>query len=89
MRHSLMILAAAGLLLTGASPAAPPDFPVNFISVDELKGLLDQKTRIDIIDVRTPAEYNALHIRGARGIPLRTLREHASSIARTGPLVLY
>jgi rhodanese-related sulfurtransferase len=79
----------AGLVLMGASPAAPPDFPVSFISVDELKGLLDGKRRVDIIDVRTRAEYDALHIEGARAIPLRTLRERASSIARTGLVVLY
>jgi rhodanese-related sulfurtransferase len=89
MRPSLMALAVAGLLLTGASPAAPPDFPVSFISVDELKGLLDQKTRVDIIDVRTRAEYDALHIKGARTIPLRSFRERAAGIARSGLVVLY
>ena len=89
MRHTLTLLAVAGLLLTGAAPAAPPDFPVNFISVDELKALLEQKTRIEIIDVRTQAEYDAVHIKGARVIPLRTMRERAAAIARTGPVVLY
>jgi len=89
MRRSLIAIAAAGLLLMGASPAAPPDFPVSFVSVDDLKKLLDQKIRVDIIDVRTPLEYDALHIKGARGIPLRTLRERASGIARSGPVVLY
>ena len=59
VRQSLMAVTVAGLLLTGAAPAAPPDFPVSFISVDELKGVLDQKARVDIIDVRTRAEYEA------------------------------
>jgi rhodanese-related sulfurtransferase len=89
VRRSLMVVTVAGLLLVGASPAAPPDFPVSFISVDELKGLLEQKARVDIIDVRTRAEYEALHIKGARGIPLRALRERASGIARSGVVVLY
>jgi rhodanese-related sulfurtransferase len=89
VRRSLIVITAAGLLLMGASPAAPPDFPVSFVSVDELKRLLDQKIRVDIIDVRIQPEYDALHIRGARGIPLRTLRERASGIARSGPVVLY
>jgi rhodanese-related sulfurtransferase len=89
VRRSLMVVTVAGLLLVGASPAAPPDFPVSFVSVDELKGLLDQKARVDIIDVRTRAEYEALHIKGARGIPLRALRERASGIARSGLVVLY
>ncbi len=89
MRRPLMALAIAGFLLMGASPAAPPDFPVSFILVDELKDLLDTKTRVDIIDVRTRAEYDALHIRGARSIPLRAIRERASGIPRSGPVVLY
>jgi rhodanese-related sulfurtransferase len=89
VRRSLMAVTVAGLLLTGAAPAAPPDFPVSFISVDELKGVLDQKARVDVIDVRTRAEYEALHIKGARGIPLRALRERASGISRSGLVVLY
>ncbi len=62
---------------------------MGFIAVEELKKLLDQKTRVDIIDVRTSAEYDPLHIKGARGIPLRTLRERASGIAPSGLVVLY
>jgi rhodanese-related sulfurtransferase len=39
--------------------------------------------------VRTRAEYDALHIKGARTIPLRSFRERASGIARSGLVVLY
>ncbi|MGH7332099.1 MAG: rhodanese-like domain-containing protein [Candidatus Rokuibacteriota bacterium] len=89
MRRSPVAMAVAALLLTGASPAAPPDFPVSFISVDELKERLEQKARVDIIDVRTRAEYDTVHIRGARALPLHALRERASGIARSGLVVLY
>ena len=34
MRTMLATLVAAGVLLLGAAPAAPPDPPANFISVD-------------------------------------------------------
>jgi rhodanese-related sulfurtransferase len=84
-----MAVAAAGLLLMGASPAAPPDFPVSYISVEELKELLDRRARVDVIDVRTRDEYDALHIKGARSLPLRTVRERAAAIPRAGLVVLY
>jgi rhodanese-related sulfurtransferase len=89
VRLSLMALTAAALLLMGATPAAPPDFPVNYISVDELKALLDRKGRAVIIDVRTPPEYDALHIAGARSIPLRGIRERTAEVPRSGLVVFY
>ena len=89
MRLSLMALTAAAVLLMGASAAAPPDFPANYISVDELKGLLDGKARATIIDVRTRPEYDALHIAGARSIPLRNMRERAAEVPRSGLVVFY
>jgi rhodanese-related sulfurtransferase len=89
MRRPLVAVAVAGLLLMGASPAAPPDFPVTYISVDELKNLLDRRARVDVIDVRTEGEYDALHIKGARSIPLRSMRERAAVIPRAGLVVLY
>jgi sulfur-carrier protein adenylyltransferase/sulfurtransferase len=89
MRFALMAVAAAGALLMGAAPAAPPDLPVNYISVDELKGLVDRKEPAVIIDVRTPPEYDALHIAGARSIPLRNIGQRATEIPRAGLVVLY
>jgi hypothetical protein len=89
MRRGLMVLTAAAVLLTGAAPAAPPDFPVAFMSVDELKALWDKKERVAIIDVRTRPEYDALHIAGARSIPLRGMRERAAEVPKSGLVVLY
>ncbi len=37
----------------------------------------------DIIDVRTPAEYAALHVRGARSLPLTTLDAAALATERS------
>jgi rhodanese-related sulfurtransferase len=89
MRRGLMALTAAAVLLTGAAPAAPPDFPVAYMSVDELKALSDRKERAAVIDVRTRPEYDALHIAGARSIPLRSMRERAGEVPRSGLVVLY
>ena len=88
MRVSLIAVAVSGMLLLGASSAAPPDFPVTYISVEELKALVDRKQPAVVIDVRTRPEFDALHIAGARSIPLRNVRERAGQIPRNGLVVL-
>jgi rhodanese-related sulfurtransferase len=82
-------LTAAALVLVGAAPAAPPEHPVNFISVNELKAALDAGTRADIIDVRHWENYLEQHIKGARSMPLRSIPQRAREISRTGLVVFY
>jgi rhodanese-related sulfurtransferase len=84
-----MVAVAAGVLLLGAAPAAPPDAPVSFIKADELKQLLDRGTRADVIDVRTWDAYVEMHITGARSIPIRAIESRAREISRTGLVVFY
>jgi hypothetical protein len=82
------VLAAAALLVA-AAPAAPPEYPVQFLKVDELKAWLDQGRRVDVIDVRSWDAYVKLHITGARSMPLRAVPERAHEVSRTGLVVLY
>jgi rhodanese-related sulfurtransferase len=89
MRTMLATLVAAGVLLLGAAPAAPPDPPANFISVDELKKLIDDGARADLIDVRHWDAYVEMHIKGARSIPVRSVEPRASEISKTGLVVFY
>jgi len=89
MRRALVPVTAAAVLLLGAAPAAPPDYPVTFIKVDELKAKLDARTRADIIDVRHWPDYEALRIKGARSMPLRAITERSKEISRTGLVVFY
>ena len=89
MRTVLVPVVAAAVLLIGAAPAAPPDAPVNFIKVDELKSMLDGGARGDVIDVRHWPEYEELHIKGARSIPVRAITERSKEISKTGLVVFY
>jgi hypothetical protein len=89
MRSRLIPLLAIALLLGAAAPAAPPEHPVSFIGVDELKGLLDRGIKADVIDVRTTPEYDELHIQGARSIPLKDLPARASGVPRNRLVVFY
>ncbi len=89
MRRALVLLLVVGIVLGTAGQAAPPDAPVTFISVDELKGALDRGVKTDIIDVRTRDAYVEMHITGARSMPLRSVPERARGISKTGLVVFY
>jgi hypothetical protein len=89
VRRTVAAALTAATLLIGAAPAAPPDHPVTFIKVDQLRALLDAGTQADIVDVRTVEEFEELHIRGARSIPLRTIGPRAVEVPRQGLVVLY
>lgn len=89
MRRLLMPIVTGSVLLLGAAPAAPPDAPVSFIKVAELKALLDRGGRADIIDVRTWDAYQEMHIKGARSIPLRLVEARTGEISKTGLVVFY
>ena len=88
-RPALIALGTAVILLASAAPAAPPEYPVVFITVDELKAALDRGVRADIIDVRRWPQYVEQHIRGARSMPLRAVPSRANEIPKTGLVVFY
>ena len=89
MRRALIVAVAAGVLLAGAAPAAPPEYPVSFIKVDELKALIDRGTKADVIDVRHWEAYVDSHIRGARSMPLRAVPDRTVEVSKTGLVVFY
>ena len=89
MRGALTVVGAVGRLFATAAPAAPPESPVNFIKVDELKRLLDRGTKADIIDVRHWEQFVESHIKGARSMPLRVVNDRAPEISKTGLVVFY
>ena len=89
MRGALTLVVAVGVLVASAAPAAPPEYPVSFIKVDELKQSLDRGTRADIIDVRHWEQFVESHITGARSMPLRVVSERAGEISKTGLVVFY
>jgi hypothetical protein len=85
----VLVAVVAAALLGGAAPAAQPDYPVAFITVDDLKRRLDAGEAATIIDVRSVAEWEELRIKGARSIPLRMLPERTAEVPRRGLVVFY
>ncbi|HYE90801.1 MAG TPA: rhodanese-like domain-containing protein [Terriglobales bacterium] len=88
-RRMLVPVLAGALLLGAAQPAAPPDHPVKFISVDELKAMMDRGAKVDVIDVRGKEEYDETHIKGARSIPIRTIEQRAARELPKKTLVVF
>ena len=68
-----------------AAIAIPP-----VLKATELEELLLERPDVRLLDVRTPGEYETVHIRGAYNVPLDTLGEHAEEIRATvdEPVVL-
>jgi rhodanese-related sulfurtransferase len=60
------------------------------IEARQLDELLRQRPDVRMLDVRTPGEYESVHIPGAYNVPLDTLGEHADEIRATvdEPVVL-
>jgi rhodanese-related sulfurtransferase len=90
MRNLIATAVLATVLLGFATPAAIPEGPISFIKVDELKTLLGQGRRVDVIDVRHWESYAEMHIKGARSMPLRVIEARApKEISKTGLVVFY
>ena len=50
------------------------------LDANRLDGLLRERHDLRLLDVRTPAEYESVHISGSYNVPLDTLGEHATEI---------
>jgi adenylyltransferase/sulfurtransferase len=61
---------------------------VNEISPAEVKKLLDQGAKIQIVDVREPLEYELGNI-GALNIPLKSIQEKIALIEKEIPVILH
>ncbi|MCG3086516.1 rhodanese-like domain-containing protein [Sporosarcina cyprini] len=60
---------------------------VRSISTEELKGMLQDKTK-QFVDVRTPGEYKARHIKEFKNIPLQGLHAKMDQLDKTKEVVV-
>jgi rhodanese-related sulfurtransferase len=82
-------LVAVALFWVSPSPADDPEVPEKYMSVDQVNALLQQKKPVTFIDVRPKDQFDELHIRGARHIPLAELPRRLVSLSKQDLLVLY
>jgi rhodanese-related sulfurtransferase len=84
-----MLFVATALLWASAAPGGDPEVPEKYIKVDQVKAMQDAKKRVTIIDVRDKDQYDELHIKGARNVPLRELPTRLAEVPKQEPVVLY
>jgi hypothetical protein len=67
-----------------------PVAPGEHLAPAELRSWLEAEGAPHVLDVRSPAEFEAVHIPGSFNVPLDTLREHRERLARlvAGGIVL-
>jgi rhodanese-related sulfurtransferase len=88
-RYVPVALVAAALLTVSAAPGGDPEVAEKYIKVDQVKAMQDAKKRVTIIDVRDKDQYDELHIKGARNVPLRELPTRLTEVPKQEPVVLY
>ena len=89
MRIAAALCFVGVLLAATVAPAGDPEVPERYVSVDEAKAMLDAGKRVVFIDVREREQFDDLHIREARNIPLRELPRRLSEVPRQGTVTLY
>jgi 3-mercaptopyruvate sulfurtransferase SseA len=91
VRRWPVLLTAVALALSWGvpAPAGDPEVPERYISVDEVKALVDLRKHVVLVDVRVREQFEELHIRGARNLPLRELPRRVAEVPRQDFVVLY
>jgi len=90
MRRMLpVVLCAMALFWVSAAPADDPEVPEKYMSVDEVKALLDQNKRVTFLDVRPKEKFDEQHIRGAKSIPLRDLPGRIAEVPKQDLVIVY
>ena len=82
-------LVAVALFSVSPAPADDPEVPEKYMSVEQVNALLQEKKPVTFIDVRPKDQFDELHIRGAKHIPLTELPRRLASVSRKDFLVLY
>ncbi|XEC95113.1 rhodanese-like domain-containing protein [Paenibacillus tarimensis] len=77
---SIILAVLLCLLLIGCSLEAPATNPApKQVSAKEAKEMIDEG-KVQVIDVRTPEEFEAGHIQGAKLIPLQQLEDRLDEL---------
>ena len=94
-QNTYLYTAALALLLAMLSYSPMPLYaghgeePVQTISMERVKFLLDNKEKIFFVDLRTPKEFQQKRLPGARSIPVAELEKRLTEIPKTGRVILY
>ncbi len=88
MKNSIALIGIFSMLLAAGAVYAK----VSFQNVDVHRAAeLAQSKKVVILDVRTPAEFNQGHLKGARLIPVQDLEDRLDELAhlKDRPILVY
>ncbi len=85
----LCVVLALGLVRLASAEHPNTTWALQTIDVERLKTLLDRGQRLVIVDVRSPDEFRAGHIPGARSLSLDEPGEKFRELPRRETIVLY
>jgi len=90
-RYLRTFLAAAMVAGAGSGVWAGHDFeePVDFISQQKVKGLIDIGEDVVFIDMRSTEEFAKGHLPNAKSIPIDVLGHRWAEIPKSGRVILY
>jgi rhodanese-related sulfurtransferase len=90
-RYLRTLLAAAMVAGAGSGVWAGHDFeePVDFISQQKVKGLIDIGEDVVFIDMRSTEEFAKGHLPNAKSIPIDVLGHRWAEIPKSGRVILY
>lgn len=89
IRRAMLALVVLAAAMLDADAHAGDEAGLEFIGADALRRMQSSPARIVIVDVRTPAEFEDAHIKGAINVPLADLEGRVGEIPRQGLVVLY
>ncbi|WP_179130993.1 rhodanese-like domain-containing protein [Candidatus Entotheonella palauensis] len=98
MRFSVLWLTVGVALTAHANPKDYPEYAniklaqniqIEFITPEDVKHRLDAGAPQVLVDVRSRANFEKMHLPGAISIPLRTLEERVKDIPRETLVVFY
>ena len=72
-----------------AQQTLPADVKPEFVGIDQLIADIKAGAKPMLIDVRTQAEFDEVHILGAQSAPLAEFKDYLKSIPHDRPVVLY
>ena len=66
-----------------------PIFEYGDVTVEQAKQLIEEKSNLVILDVRTVSEYDDSHIEGALNIPVQEIEGRLDELAKNDEILVY
>ncbi|MEN8261971.1 MAG: rhodanese-like domain-containing protein [Nitrospirota bacterium] len=87
----ILFLSGPAVSVTHAAGLSVPakESDITRISPKDLKGMIDRKEAVLIVDVRPVSAFNAQHIAGAISVPLNEVRSRLDELPRDKTIVFY